>query len=154
MKTISKILIVVILLTGLLWTIGCNDDDNSSPLLQQVQLKQLSKSWTLTSVKLDGSDNTDYYSDFAISITGKDPSSFSYTTTGRPHYSCWPASGSFAFGQNAQTMLMRDKGTDDQLLISYKVTDSTLELRFMYSGTPYGARTANVEGEWVFLFEL
>lgn len=130
---------------------GCSDD---SVPIDKTQLKKLAKTWTMTSVQLDGVDNTDYYQGLSLTISGTDPESFTYSVSGRPHYSPWPDNGHFIFGDDVKTTLIRDAGLAGELILTYEVTGSTLEFTFTFSGDPYNARTSNVEGNWTFVFGL
>lgn len=153
MKTLLKIMSISGILIMLMTYTGCKDKDDPVPL-NKIQLEKLTSSWKVSSVTLNGVDNTSYYEDFGIAIAGTNPTSFSYTTSKRPHYSPWLPGGKFVFGSDVATTIVRDKGTTDEVSVTYTVTDTRLELRFSFSGDPYNARTASVNGQWVFVFKL
>ncbi len=47
---------------------------------------------------------------------------YSYTIAGRPDRSPWPAGGSWTFGSDIESQIVRDPGSDHELNISYTVT--------------------------------
>lgn len=137
---------------------GCKPDDPSAPPIADVQFDKLKKTWkvgTISSVSFDGVDRTADYTGFQLVLGGtKGAPPFSYTTTGRPALSPWKASGTWEFGSAVETQIIRDKGTVDELAITYTVTESTLTLTFDFDGEGYTARTEEVQGPWVFIFTL
>lgn len=154
MKTQQRIAFSLIVAMGVLLSYsGCKSNDDSGPSDQMI-LESLSKPWKVTSVTLDGTDQTSYYPNFVVQISGTTPTSFAYTTTNRPHYSCWPSSGLMAFGSDVTNMLIRDKGTASEVPMNYKITANTFEISFAFSGDPFNARTTSVAGQWVFVFGL
>jgi hypothetical protein len=128
------------------------------------QFDKLAKAWKVTSVTLGGVDKkTLLYPNFVLNITGtKGATSFIYTTTGNPPSgSSWKGSGTWAFGTDPLTMLIREPGTgasSENLAMSYTVTETTLQISFTLAPgfTPYAnqGRTEVVEGNWIFTFGL
>jgi len=50
--------------------------------------------------------------------------------------------------------MIRDKGTTDELAMTYAVTETTLSITFTFNGAGYTARTGVVKGQWIFTFKL
>lgn len=155
MKQIAKLILVGVVFGVLLVSQSCSKSSGPGESVQDIQLGKLSKTWNATSVKLDGADQTTY-TNFALTITGTaGNTSFGYTAAGRPTtLSPWPSSGTWAFGASPETQIVRDPGTQDELNMTYSVTDTQLQITFTFNGTGYpGGRTSNVKGQWVFTFQ-
>lgn len=134
---------------------GCHKTSDPAPTIAQAQLAKLSKTWKVTSVTLDGASQTGY-ENFTVNFSGASSASvYDYATTGRPILSPWPASGTWTFVNGSEaTEIIRDKGTADELPITYLVTESTLQLTFQFSGTGYAGRIHSASGKWVMTFGL
>ena len=92
------------------------------------------------------------YDAFTLAISGTvGAPSFDYKTTGKPALSPWPSSGSWIFDTDPLTSILRDKGTTNELKITYAVTETELKLTFTYAGDGKG-RISNVKGQWVMEF--
>jgi hypothetical protein len=65
----------------------------------------------------------------------------------------WKASGSWEFGASPETQMIRDKGTADELAMTYSVNETTLSITFTFNGAGY-SRTGVVKGQWVYTFKL
>ena len=157
MKNLTLYVGLLMAIAGLLVTSGCKDDDPKPINETQLQFEKLSRTWEVTSAKLDGVDYSDYYGDFSLTVSGTSYASMVYVTSNRPPYSCWSAGGTLAFGPNMKTSILRDHGTINEVAIGYTLTSSSLELHFTYEGDLLeNARTngANsVTGDWIFVFE-
>lgn len=153
-KTV-RILSLVALVLGLVTFSNCGDDPPPPPPVADVQFDKLAKTWKITSVTLDGVDKTTDYTNFQLILKGtKGSPPFQYETTARPSLSPWKASGAWEFGTAPETEMIRDKGTADELPLTYTVTESTLTISFTFNGTGYTARTGVVKGNWVYTFGL
>jgi hypothetical protein len=148
-----RILTTVVLLTAMLVISGCGS--KSSPVVtpQDKQLGLLSKTWKISSVTLDtgspGPDQTSKWTGFQLTITGTPGgTTFNYACASRPALGPWPASGTWTFGADPVTQIIR---TEDTLPITYTVTATTLTMNFKYSGSGY-TRVGSVGGNWVFSF--
>lgn len=143
-------------LVGVLVTFSnCGDDPPPAPPVTDVQFDKLAKTWKINSVTLDGVDKTADYTGFQLALSGtKGSPPFNYTTSSRPSLSPWKASGTWDFGAAPETQIIRDKGTADELPVTYAVTESTLTVSFTFNGTGYTARTGVVKGAWVYTFGL
>jgi hypothetical protein len=150
-----KILTLIGLFGILLTYSSCKDDPAPDEPLTDVQLGKLAKPWKINTVTLDGVDKITDYTNFTLTLTGtKGNTSFGYSTTNRPSLSPWKASGSWEFGTAPETQMIRDKGTADELAMTYAVTETTLSITFTFNGDGYPARTGVVKGVWVFTFKL
>jgi hypothetical protein len=134
---------------------GCGGTDTPSEPLTDTQLTKLAKTWKVASVSLDGVDKTSDYSSFQLVFSGtKGNTVFGYSTSSRPPLSPWKASGSWEYGAAVETQLIRDKGTADELPMTYAVTETTLQITFTFNGSGYTSRTGVVKGQWVFNMRL
>lgn len=151
----AKFLPIVAIVFVLPMLFGCPSKNNPTPNGPDQQLTKLSKSWKCTSATLDNTpqtaaNNADY-SAFVLTLSGTaGQTTFNYSCAGRPKpLSPWPASGTFTFGTDFATSVTR---TEDNIPVTYSVTDSQLQITFNYSGAGYAGRVDNVKGNWVFTF--
>ncbi len=149
----TNLLIALLLLaaSSVFWKCGDTPPPPVSP--QDAQLTKLSQTWKATSVTFGGNPlpTPTGYESFVLTASGTAGNPvFSYTTSGRPAKSPWPASGTFEFGTDFATTIKRDDG----IIVTYSVTASQLQLTFNYTGSGFTARTGNVVGDWVFNFGL
>lgn len=149
-QNIKIITILIITITFILS--ACGSDESISS--QEKQLKKLSATWVLTNATVDGTDYTNEYSDFELTLSGSSNSSvYAYGVLGRPEISPWPSGGTWVFGADVKTTITRDLGTSDQLAIAYSVTDSQLSITFSFSGDGYeSSRVNSVSGNWTYTF--
>lgn len=153
MKQTAKIFALLAISALLLTYSGCKNSKPPAPSDEEVQLGKLSKTWKNPSVKKDNVDQTGY-TNFTLTLSGTTGStSFAYVTAGRPPLSPWLSSGSWTFDTDPLTSVIRDKGTADELKMTYTVTDATLQITFNFQGVGY-ARAGNVKGQWVMTFGL
>lgn len=151
LRILSLFSIVAVLLTYA----GCKGKDPDPEPIADVQFDKLKKTWKINTVSLDGTDKTADYTNFQLTFSGtKGVPPFDYSTSGRPSLSPWKSSGKWDFGTAVETQIIRDKGTADELAVSYNVTESTLTITFNFSGAGYPARTGVVSGDWSFNFKL
>lgn len=150
-----RILTLLGLIAVLVTYSSCKDDNPTAEPITDVQLEKLSKTWKVDAVTLDGVDKKADYNAFQLIFSGtKGNTSFGYSTSGRPSLSPWKASGSWEFGASPETQIIRDKGTADELAMTYSVNDTQLSITFTYNGAGYPARTGVVKGQWIFTFRL
>jgi hypothetical protein len=154
MKALKVFLLIASV--GVLFTFSnCGGGGSTPESIPDQQLGKLVKTWKLTSVTLGGNPVTvPSYTGFQLVISGiKGQTSFGYTTTfpsTRP-LSAWKSSGTWKFGTDAATMIIRDAGTADELAMNYVVSGTTLQIDFNYIGKGF-SRVDQVEGKWVFSF--
>ena len=135
----------------------CGDDAPPAEDPQDVQLTKLSQTWKASNVTFNSTPVTGY-ENFQIIMSGtKGQDTFSYTSSGRPVgvLTPWAASGTFTFGTDFSTVLIRDQTSSDVTTVTYSVTDTQLQMTFTYAGSGYvGSRVTNVNGSWSFTFGL
>ncbi len=132
--------------------INCGGEDKDPEPVTAVQLEKLSYTWTLESITREGEDKLTEYADFTLSLSGSDQAEiYSYTTSGRPSLSPWPATGAWKFGSDPKHDLIRDPGTNE-LAMNYQLTDESLIITFTFGGAGYEARTKSVTGDWELTF--
>jgi hypothetical protein len=150
-----RILLAVVSLGVIVSYSGCGSKGGSSETTQDKQFGLLSaQTWKVSTVSLGGIDQSASYpaGTFQLTISGtKGQTTFNYACPGRPALSPWPSNGTWAFGTDPVTQIIRDKGTANELAMTYIVTASTLQINFTYSGSGY-TRVNNVSGQWVFNF--
>lgn len=147
-----RILTSVVSFAVILVFSGCGGKSSPAESTQDKQLGLLSHTWKAATVTLNSTDQSSSWTNFQLTISGtKGATSFTYSCAGRPALSPWPASGAWAFGTDPVTQIIRDKGTGDELPVTYTVTATTLQITFNYSGNGY-TRVNNVSGNWVFTF--
>lgn len=158
MKIIVKVLSLCLLVSAAIFYSGCGSSSHNSDSPEKVQLAKLSKTWTLTSAKLDDVDRTSDFSGLTLTISGtysKDGDTYTYSFQGhRPQPSPWPASGTWKFGANPATDLVR-LDDDPALALTYTVSDNSLDIKFNYPASAAGfagSRTEQVSGNWDFTF--
>jgi hypothetical protein len=151
MKLTIQLLSMGVVLCGLVALQSCDKKNGPGESIEDQQLIKLSKTWTVTSVTLDGLDKTTDYANFVLTISGTAGSPpFGFSTSGAPSPSPWPSSGNWTFGTSPTTELIRD----DEVVITYSVTDTVLQLSFSYNGDGFLGRTNSVTGPWIFEFGL
>ena len=144
-------MIAILGLTGMILS-GCNDDEK--PSVKASQLNSLSGTWEVTAVTMDNVDVTSAYSSFDLTLSGSTKSDvFAYGATGRPDLSPWPAGGTWSFGTDVKSELVRDPNTVDVLHVDYTVTKTELTIEFMFNGEGYdGSRVNSAAGNWTYTF--
>lgn len=167
MKAFSPIFVFASVLS-LLALVNCGGSSSTpEPLADQqfTKLYNTGKSWKITSATLDGNDKTSDYTagvsgdagPMTLTITGTKgtASSYAYSVSGRPQLSPWPKSGKWEFGTDPTTQIIRDKGTADELAVTYSVDGTSLQISFTFSNSNGGytnPRVNVVSGSWVFKF--
>jgi hypothetical protein len=154
-----RIAFIPVLLIVLIGFSSCEPDPTPEPSIEEAQLKLLtSKTWTIDKAKSakvefgSGTPRTDEYEGMTLTISGtfSEGGTYNYTVSNRPSLSAWPASGTWTFDANdPENLIIR---TEDNIPMTYSVTESQLQLVFNYAGAGY-ARTSAVEGSWIFLFK-
>ncbi len=149
---------------GLLTFSNCGGGGSTpEPVADQQFTKLSSKTWTISSVSLDGTDRTAEYQagvtgdagpmKLTISGTKGNASTYAYAVAGRPALSPWPKSGTWQFGTDPTQNIIRDKGTSSELAVNYATDGTTLTITFTYSGNGYSnPRVGVVAGGWTFKF--
>ncbi|MBP9926614.1 MAG: hypothetical protein KBF45_11555 [Cyclobacteriaceae bacterium] len=154
MMKVLRILPLLLISVSMLTYTGCKNNNDDPETVADIQFDKLNHVWKINTATFDGSDKTADYTGFQLTLSGtKGTPPFTYSTSGRPSASPWPASGKWDFGSSPETIMIRDKGTPDELSMTYTVTESTLSISFSFNGDPY-SRTSQVKGAWVYTFTL
>jgi hypothetical protein len=159
MKLALRLLSLVILSAIAGFYTSCKDKDKAKPTEEQTQLGKLKSVWTLESAN-DGQDRTADFTNLKLTLEGNyvEGGTYNYSFTGhRPDPSPWPVTGTWKFGTNKSTDIIRDPGTASETAMNYQVTDSNLIVTFNVAdgsdGWPGGdSRTRSVSGDWTFTF--
>lgn len=143
---------ILIILLAVATLVAC--DKEHEPTAEELQLRKLEGTWSVTDVKKDDVVSAEY-GDFQLTLSGSlDAGTFTYATSGRPETSPWPAGGSWAFGSTITSQVIRDAGSVDELIMNYSVNGSTLILEFDFSGDGYtNNRVNSPEGQWKFTLD-
>ncbi|MEO1049821.1 MAG: hypothetical protein AAFX87_04330 [Bacteroidota bacterium] len=130
-------------LFGVLLISSCGDDDGGETESErQTRLLTTPTSWTLSSVTLDGVP-VDGWNAFTINVVNGS----SVSTANAVFPGPWSGSHTWEFGTSVTTQIVRDPGSNDELAVTYSVTETTLQLQFQFEGDGF---TSRVEGNWVF----
>ncbi|HEX8040339.1 MAG TPA: hypothetical protein VF490_14375 [Chryseosolibacter sp.] len=159
MKILSRIASVLILAAIAGFYTSCKDKEGNKKTEEEIQLGKLKAVWTLESAN-DGQDRTADFSNLKLTLEGNyvEGGTYNYSFTGtRPEPSPWPVSGTWKFGTNKATDIIRDPGTASETAMNYQVTDTNLILTFNVpdgsAGWPGGtSRVRSVSGDWTFTF--
>lgn len=117
--------------------------DGNEPDPAADALKQLTGSWQVSQVKVDGVDRTDLFDDFSLVIAQKQFTA----TNGEP---VWPASGTWTFADDQGTTFTRGDGV---VVTIESLSNTSLVLSLMWTKTTLGAgRERSVSGTHVFEF--
>jgi hypothetical protein len=150
MKIAARILSLAIIASAASLFMGCGGDDKKGKSEQDTQLELLNGTWNANSVTLDGSAPSANHDNFVLTINASaGNTTMTYSDTGRPSVSPWPGTGTFTFGTNVKSDLVRDDAVD----ISYTVDGNSLVMTFTFNKDPYaGGRISSVTGQWRFEF--
>jgi len=124
---------------------GCKTDPPKTKTDEEIQTDKLTGTWVLETggtnpaVTIDGNDVSADWSGFTLTLGDK-----TYQTSSADSPEVWPASGTWAYETNDVSKLIRDDGIE----ISVSVSDTSLQLQFIYSAS--GGRLAGIEGPWIF----
>lgn len=159
MKITNRALSLLILAAVSLVYAGCKDDDDNKDSEEKKQLSKLLGTWTLQTATADDTDRTDAFSDLVLTLAGSyvEGGTYNYSFTGtRPDPSPWPASGTWKFGANKATEIIRDPNSSSEILMNYQVTDTDLVISFTVpDGSSWAggtSRVRSVTGDWTFTF--
>jgi hypothetical protein len=152
MKLAARVLSSLILVGIATFYFSCKGDDGEKSE-QDAQIQKLNGTWEIQSsddVTLSASAPSEDFTGFTLTISGtvgQNTLSYIKSQGSLPTVSPWESSGTLTFGQNVMETLVRD----DDVIITYEVTDSQLIMTFDYDPNA-GGRVRNVEGAWKFVF--
>ena len=150
MKKLSYLLSIAVL-SGVLALVGCGDDDNNGPTIQEQQLAILVGNWTPTGgdagVSLGDNNAPGDWSNLQVSFT----SSNGFTVTGQP------TDDPIVVLQNASFTVSGESTSEFTVTIGSdavnvnQVSSTNIVISFnLEEGGTIGARTNNVQGNWSF----
>lgn len=164
MKLASRLLSLFILAAIASFYSSCKEKGEDKKTDEEVQLGKLKSVWTLVSAN-DGQDRTADFADanhpeLKLTLEGNyvDGGTYNYSFTGhRPDPSPWPLSGTWKFGTNKLTDIIRDPGSQSETAMNYQVTDTDLIITFNVPDGSDGwaggdSRIRSVSGDWTFTF--
>lgn len=156
MKVLTRILSLFTLLAVATLYTSCDGGDDPKKTQEEIQLDKLKANvWTLSSAELGTTDRTTDFANLKMTFTGTYVAggTYGYSFTGtRPNPSPWPASGTWKFGSNVTTQMVR-LDDDPDLGMNYVLTDTQLTITFTYDGAGFaGGRVEQVIGDWEFIF--
>jgi len=143
--------IFILLLTVTLTQIACSDDDSSSKTAAEEQSEKLTGRWKVTTVTLDGAVREAYTETVFTLSPLTSGANMSYIIEENPDQSPWRASSGgrlFFDTQDPAKYLTRE----DDVRISYEVTETTLVFEFTYAEPSTTGRIGGIVGEWKFVF--
>lgn len=167
MKITLRLLSLLILVVVSTFYAGCKKETDDSETEEKKQLDKLVGAWTLEAAN-DGTDRTvDFLTEenppapLVLHVQGNyvEGGTYNYSFTGkRPDPSPWPESGTWKFGTNKATQIIRDPNGPEEITMNYVVTETNLEISFVVpdgsDGWPGGtSRISNVIGNWSFTFK-
>jgi hypothetical protein len=159
MKLATRILSLLVMVALATLYMSCDPGGGDDKSEEEKQLIKLSSDWTFVSATEDGAPRTDF-TDLVLHVTGTfaQNGTYNYSFTGtRPNPSPWPVSGTWKFGTDVLTQIIRDPGTVNVIDMTYTVSDTQLTLNFTVpdgsSGWAGGtSRAKSVTGVWAFVF--
>ncbi|GAB5526055.1 MAG: hypothetical protein Roseis2KO_39270 [Roseivirga sp.] len=101
---------------------SCGGDDGPTPL--EERLRDLTATWSVSSVSNDNTDVTSQFSGFNLTVSGD--KTYSTTNGGNP----WPASGTFDIASENLDLFRRDDNVDISIV---NITETQLTLSFNMS---------------------
>jgi hypothetical protein len=147
-----RIYMLLLIATTSMLSVACSDDDSSSQTVAEQQAEKLTGRWKVTAATLDGANQEGYTATIFTLSSLTSGTNMSYSIENNPAESPWRlASGGRLFfdTQDAANYLTRD----DDVLISYEVTETTLVFEFTYAEPSTGGRANSIVGEWKFTLE-
>lgn len=158
MKIALRLLSLMILVLVTSFYMGCKDKDEDKKTVEQTQLEKLKGVWVIQTATDDNGDRTADFANVTLTLGGTyaEGGTYQYSLTGtRPDPSPWPADGTWKFGTNKTTDIIRDPNTNNEIPMSYTVSATDLVLQFTVpdgsAGWP-GGRGKSVTGGWTFTF--
>jgi hypothetical protein len=146
-----RALLVPVLALGLTQWMSCASDDTAPVSLEEQQRQKLVKQWVATSVTRNNVAQPEY-TNFELVFTDLASEPFTYQVANRPAWSPWPASGTWAFGDDPLRQLVRDPASAQELELDYVISPRQLQLFFTFSKAGFAGRTQDIQGQWVFTF--
>lgn len=167
MKLVSRTLSLLVMTGMAVFFMGCDGGGGEDKTQQEKQLIKLNSTWSLSKVNNDGTDRNDFLN-IKLEITGtyaQDGTyNYKFSSGGTlPNPSPWPKYGTWKFGANPLTEIIRDPvsssstNPNSEIDMNYEVTDSQLIITFVIPDGSLGwaggtTRAKAVKGNWRFEF--
>jgi hypothetical protein len=154
MKVATRLLTLLAFVGLTLFYASCDKEPKDNRTPEEKQLDKLKGTWALVSAN-DGSDRTADFTNLVLTLDGSfaQGGTYNYSFTGtRPTPSPWPATGTFKFGTDPLTQIIRDPGQAIEINATYTVSDTDLQIEFIIPDNWVGGRTKSVSGTWTFDF--
>lgn len=154
MNHFSRILAFFLIVSVVLFSVGCDGSDDPEKTEEEIQLDKLKAGeWTLISAS-DGTDRTSEYPGMKLTFGGSFSAggTYNYTSSATtwPPVSPWEEAGSWKFASgNVSNRIIR-LSDEQEMVYTVSNSDKQLAITFTYSGT--GFANGRVDGEWTFTF--
>ena len=148
MKIVRKF-ILIISVVGMTVLISCGKKDGDSSY-ESIQLKQLTATWKVIEARKGGVLQTGYDNCILTFSGSASDEVYEYSVSGIPEISPWTSIGSWTFGSDNETQIIRDPNTLYTVEMDYVVSKSSLQLAFEYEVGSVRSESAN--GFWTFTF--
>jgi hypothetical protein len=157
MKLVARFLSLTLLAGAALFYASCDGGDGDTKSDEEIQLEALSKTWTMQTAELDSDPRAADFTGMKLTLSGAFAAggTYNYSITGTtPTPSPWPRSGTWKFGADVKSQIIRDPNTGDELEMNYSLSNGVLTISFTCTDCNYsgGGRVSSVDGPWVFTF--
>lgn len=160
MKLATKILSLLVMVGLATFYTGCDKNGGEDKTQEENQLIKLNNSWALESAHDGISARTTDFPNLVLTLSGTyvKNGTYNYSFTGtRPNPSPWPVNGTWKFGTNIPSDLIRDPGTPNETPMEYTLSGDKLTVKFNVAEGSAGwaggtSRVQKVSGEWTFVF--
>jgi hypothetical protein len=154
MKVATRLLTLLAFVGLAVFYASCDKEPKDNRTAEEKQLDKLKTTWKIVSAN-DGTDRTADFPGLVLTLSGSfaQGGTYNYSFTGtRPSPSPWPANGTWKFGTDPLTQIIRDPGTAIEIDGAYEVSDTDLQIAFLIPDNWTGGRTQSVSGTWTFQF--
>ena len=135
------------LIVGVVCSCGKKEGETDAVTLQ---MNRLTGTWKVSAARKEGVLQSGY-ENCKITLSGNAKEElYDYSITGVPAISPWTGIGTWKFGANAETQIVRDPSTSYAVNVDYVVSESALQLAFEYAVS--AGRTESAGGYWIFTF--
>ena len=154
MKVATRLLTLLAFIGLAVFYASCDKEPKDNRTAEEKQLDKLKSTWAIVSAN-DGTDRTTDFPGLVLTLSGSfaQGGTYNYSFTGtRPTPSPWPLSGTWKFGTDPLTQIIRDPGSPIEIDATYEVSDTDLKITFLIPDNWTGGRTQSVSGTWTFQF--
>ena len=140
----SLLIIYILIMTVLIFTVGCSS--KVQPSMEDQQLQKMLGTWKATSVQVDGTDITDQYTDFTLTIFKNGNTKEMVATN--PGYAFYAGVDVWVFASSSQASKMIR--SSDGIEMNIQFNQSTLTLTFNVPQPSNGGRVSGMSGNFTF----